>query len=310
MKARLFNRSLLVGLLAALLGVFVMTPSQHAAALASWPVLRNGDSGANVTTMQYLLRHRGYTLTVDGAFGPGTESVVKSFQSSQGLTADGIVGSNTWSKLVVTVDQGANNNAVRALQTALNKFGYGLSVDGAYGPGTASAVTDFKNKHYLGGGTTVGATTWQELTGSGGGSGNYALPIGRNVLPRSEYDDAHHDYPAIDLPTATGTTAYAITSGTISYVGGACGNGILISADDGASYKYCHLNSRSVSSGSRVSTGQVIGYTGATGHVTGPHLHMEFNYGGLRCPQTMLLAIYDGTSVPSPSSLPTSGCTY
>ncbi len=298
-------------MLSALVGVFLLSPSQPAAAIASWPVLRNGDSGANVTTVQFLLRHRGYTLTVDGAFGPGTESVVKSFQSSQGLTADGIVGANTWSHLVVTVDQGANNNAVRALQTQLNKYGYGLSVDGAYGPGTASAVTDFKNDHYLGGGTTVGATTWQVLAGSGGGSsGNYALPIGHNVLPRGEYDDAHHDYAAIDLPTYSGTTAYAITSGTISYVGGGCGYGIRINGDDGVSYKYCHLSSRSVASGAYVSAGQVIGYTGNTGNSTGPHLHMEVYYGGLRCPQNLLLALYDGTSVPNPQTLPTTGCYY
>jgi peptidoglycan hydrolase-like protein with peptidoglycan-binding domain len=310
MKGRILPR--LLGSMVALivLASGLMFSAQPAAALASWPVLRVGDSGANVTTMQYLLRHRGYTLTVDGAFGPGTDTVVKQFQAANALTADGIVGANTWSKLVVTVDVGANNDAVRGLQTQLNKYGYNLTVDGAFGPGTQNAVNDFKTKHYLGSGSTVGATTWQELTGSGGATGAYALPIGKSVLPRSEYDDPHHDYAAIDLPTATGTAAYAIKGGTISYVDGGCGYGILISATDGATYKYCHLNSRSVASGATVSTGQLIGYTGSTGNSTGPHLHLEVNSGGLRCPQNMLIAIYDGSSVPAPSSLPTSGCTY
>lgn len=294
--------------LVAIVGLLISaTP---AAALASWPVVRYGDSGPNVTTVQYLLRHRGYTLTVDGIFGPGTESQVKAFQSANGLTVDGIVGPNTWSKLVVTVDVGASNNAVRGLQTQLNKHGYGLTVDGIYGSATQSAVLNFKSKHGLGSTTAVGATTWQELTGTSGGGGAYALPIPKSTLPRSEYDDPHHDYAAIDLPTPSGTSAYAIKGGTVSYVGGGCGYGILISASDGASYKFCHLSSRSVAAGATVSTGQRIGYTGNTGNSTGPHLHIEVNYGGLRCPQRMLLAIYDGVSVPHPSTLPTSGCSY
>ena len=305
------------GSIAALVSLMLMVVAllgsvAPAAALAAWPVERVGSSGPNTTTIQYLLRHRGYSLTVDGQFGPGTESQVKAFQSANALTADGIVGGNTWSKLVVTLDVGANNDAVRGLQTQLKKHGYSVTVDGVYGSGTESAVLDFKSKHFLSGGSTVGPTTWQELTGSGGGGtvGGYSLPIPKSTLPRSEYDDPHHDYAAIDLPTATGTPAYAMRSGTVSYIGSGCGYGILITANDGASYKYCHLNSRSVASGATVTTGQLIGYTGNTGNSTGPHLHLEVNYGGLRCPQNMLLAIYDGTAVPAPSSLPTSGCTY
>jgi len=305
MTAHSPRHQLLVTMIALMIALGSVTP---AAALADWPVVRSGQTGANVTTVQFLLRHRGYTLTVDGAFGSGTASAVKAFQQANGLTADGVVGAVTWSKLVVTLDVGAQNNAVRALQTQLNKHRYNLSVDGVYGSGTQNAVLDFKQKHYLGNGSTVGTTTWQELTGSGNAA--YALPIPKSTLPRSEYDDPHHDYPALDLPTSSGTSAYAILSGTVSYVDGGCGYGILISADDGASYKYCHLSSRKVASGARVSTGQLIGYTGNTGNSTGPHLHLEVNYGGLRCPQSLLLAVYDGTTVPHPSTLPTSGCTY
>jgi peptidoglycan hydrolase-like protein with peptidoglycan-binding domain len=296
----------LVFVLAAVLGN--VTP---AAALAAWPTVRNGDSGPNVKTVQYLLRQRGSTITADGVFGPATESAVKSFQSANGLTADGIVGADTWPKLVVTVDVGSQGEAVKGLQVQLNKHGYtSVAVDGVYGNATGSAVTDFKSKHYLSGGTTVGATTWQELTGSGGGSsGGYSLPVGRSVVPRSEYDDPHHTYPAIDLQISTGTAVYAIKSGTATRVNNdRCGYGYSVAGDDGATYVYCHFSQYSAANGARVNTGQLLGYSGASGRVTGPHLHLEVIYGQNRCPQRLLLAIYDGVTVPHPSTLPTSGC--
>lgn len=305
------SKKLILGLYA-LLTVLLLSVSSATYA-RSWPVVREGDLGRDVVTVQYLLRHHGYTLSVDGDFGSGTKSTVQSFQSSQGLTADGIVGTNSWERLVVTVRQGDNGNHVRAVQDQLkNRWGYSLTIDGVFGSGTANAVRSFQSSKGLSADGIVGLNTWAALVGgSSGGSGGYSLPIPRNNQPRSEYDDPHHDYPAIDLATWTGTPAYAMTSGTVSYVGGGCGYGILISGDDGASYKYCHLNSRNVNAGSRVSAGQLIGYTGNTGHSTGPHLHLELKYGGvLRCPQTFLLAIYDGNTPPSPASLPTSGCSY
>jgi len=70
-----------------------------AAATTARPVLRVGDRGADVTALQTALAGRGYSVTVDGAFGPGTEAVVKQFQQGQGLSADGVVGGLTWSAL-------------------------------------------------------------------------------------------------------------------------------------------------------------------------------------------------------------------
>jgi len=71
---------------------------------ASWPALtvltQNGDSGAKVKAVQSQLNESGYGLTVDGAFGPATDSAVRSFQSSKGLGVDGVVGDNTWNKMV------------------------------------------------------------------------------------------------------------------------------------------------------------------------------------------------------------------
>ncbi len=63
--------------------------------------LSEGAVNDGVRAVQYLLKNKfGYSLTVDGDFGPATESAVKSFQTARGLEADGVVGPYTWSALV------------------------------------------------------------------------------------------------------------------------------------------------------------------------------------------------------------------
>jgi putative chitinase len=62
-------------------------------------ILKQGSTGADVTKLQQALG-----LKTDGTFGPGTEAAVKAFQAKNGLTADGIVGNGTWSKLFPTAN--------------------------------------------------------------------------------------------------------------------------------------------------------------------------------------------------------------
>lgn len=64
-------------------------------------MLRNGSRGNQVRTVQRLLIVQGYAPGVaDGIFGARTESAVKEFQRRNGLTSDGIVGKQTWDKLI------------------------------------------------------------------------------------------------------------------------------------------------------------------------------------------------------------------
>ena len=59
-------------------------------------VMKSGQRGWDVSALQFLLARRGFsTGGVDGGFGPNTASAVRRFQSSRGLTADGLVGPAT-----------------------------------------------------------------------------------------------------------------------------------------------------------------------------------------------------------------------
>lgn len=65
-------------------------------------VMGKGDNGGDVAAAQDQLAHRGWTIGVDGDFGPQTDDVVRSFQSEKGLTVDGLIGPDTWNALWTT----------------------------------------------------------------------------------------------------------------------------------------------------------------------------------------------------------------
>ena len=88
-----------------------------------------------------------------------------------------------------------------------------------------------------------------------------------------------HGYNAVDLAAPIGTPILASATGEviISRNGwnGGYGNYIVIAHDNGTQTLYAHNNSNIVTPGQRVVQGQIIGYVGATGRVTGPHVHFE-----------------------------------
>jgi len=139
-------------------------PAGQAYSGAFFHTQSTGNRGIDVQAIQYLLQQHGHSVTADGIFGSGTQSAVKSFQSSKGLTADGIVGPQTWGALAVTLRQGSSGPAVKALQVQLNeKRGSGLAVDGQFGPATDSAVRSFQQHAGITVDGVVGTTTWRNL---------------------------------------------------------------------------------------------------------------------------------------------------
>ncbi|MEV5972349.1 LysM peptidoglycan-binding domain-containing M23 family metallopeptidase [Streptomyces sp. NPDC051921] len=88
-------------------------------------------------------------------------------------------------------------------------------------------------------------------------------------------------HTGVDFIASTGTTVHAVGPGTVYSAGdgGAYGNQVVIQHADGTFSQYAHLSSISVSAGQTVTGGQEIGLSGATGNVTGPHLHFEIRTG-------------------------------
>jgi len=134
--------------------------------LPDWPLTKSGDTGPVVKALQHLLKQAGQDLTADGIFGPITVTKVQAFQSANGLNPDGIVGPLTWPKLTIQRQQGASGQAVRAIQVLLSeKYGYGIAVDGVFGPATNDAVRDFQDKNGLAVDGIVGPQTWRMMIG-------------------------------------------------------------------------------------------------------------------------------------------------
>lgn len=84
-------------------------------------------------------------------------------------------------------------------------------------------------------------------------------------------------HTGIDFHASSGTSVHSVGVGTVVEAGwgGAYGNQVVIQLADGHYAQYAHLSSLSVSAGQSVTAGQQVGLSGATGNVTGPHLHFE-----------------------------------
>ncbi|MFG2616248.1 LysM peptidoglycan-binding domain-containing M23 family metallopeptidase [Streptomyces sp. NPDC048507] len=122
-----------------------------------------------------------------------------------------------------------------------------------------------------------------ESTAPSNGSG-FVAPVGGGTSTPyhqsgSMWSSGYHT--GVDFIASTGTTVKAVGAGTVVSAGwgGAYGNQVIIKHADGKYSQYGHLSQLSVSAGQSVTAGQRIGLSGATGNVTGPHLHFEIRTG-------------------------------
>jgi peptidoglycan hydrolase-like protein with peptidoglycan-binding domain/lysozyme family protein len=152
------------------------------AVLSGDVALRQGSRGEAVRALQERLATHGHAVSADGSFGPATRDAVVAFQRGAGLTADGVVGAGTaaaldagasapaarspeqaaWEQVTAgreVLSVGSRGPAVEALQERLRALGYGVRVDGSFGPATRGAVLDAQRALRVGVDGSVGPAT-------------------------------------------------------------------------------------------------------------------------------------------------------
>ncbi|MDQ2097194.1 MAG: peptidoglycan-binding protein [Tychonema bourrellyi B0820] len=161
------------------------------------PALKFGNRGSEVRELQAALKLLGfYDDNVDGVFSQSTALAVSKFQETVGVTADGVVGQDTWNRLfpvatgamesaidnnTPTVENPQTNSqetqtsfpvlkrgmrgaAVRDLQERLRAKGFlRLRADGVFGRTTQAAVKAAQRQYKLPADGVVGSATWEVL---------------------------------------------------------------------------------------------------------------------------------------------------
>src|SRR6266542_517220 len=146
-----------------------VVPQCGVADLVEERILRVGDEGPVVRTVQLALAKLGYPLRGTGSFAGATLSAAKDFQKAHGLEVDGEIGAETakaidqaLARLRSTAVSAASAIAgdrilrigdagpiVRAVQLGLARLGYPLKGTGNFGPATEQSVRDFQTRHAL-----------------------------------------------------------------------------------------------------------------------------------------------------------------
>lgn len=137
----------------------------------------------------------------------------------------------------------------------------------------------------------------ETVTPTGGG---FVWPCPGIYYLTAEFGEDRTTYAhgAIDIGCPMNSTVVAAESGTVAYTctycthnwgksgscgcGGGFGNYVWMDHGNGKETIYGHLTTVLVSPGQYVTKGTVIGYSGTTGYSTGPHLHFECRYNGVK----------------------------
>jgi hypothetical protein len=273
----------LLRLLAALVaGALLAAPTAHA------------EGRPAVAALQVTLRHHHvYRGPVDGVLGPLTTAAVERFQRRHGLTPDGVAGPKTrrafgrFARHVLgsrPLAPGMSGWDVAELQFALAWHGFpNATIDGGFGAHVERALKKFQRWSHLPADGVAGSATFRALRTPLplcpiALAWPLRAPVGSPFGPRGT-----GFHPGIDLTAGTGTPVGSTAPGRVifaAYDAGGYGTLVEVAHGGGVVSMYAHLSSVSVRVGQTVATGTRIGRVGATGEVTGPHLHFEVRVRG------------------------------
>lgn len=163
----------------------------------------------------------------------------------------------------------------------MNRVADGVGVAGKFG----AAVGKYPMKMVDGLKSKIVDAAESLLFASEGTGGQWIKPVNaafgtRFGVPGKMWSSGHHT--GLDFPVPTGTRVNAVDDGkvTLATGGGPYGNHVEISHGGGLSSFYAHMSRILTSVGAVVKQGQEIGKSGATGNVTGPHVHLEARRNG------------------------------
>jgi len=169
-----------------------------------------------------------------------------------------------------------------------------ITVDAGYVHlGNDNLVRHRREKEILG---RIFATTTPEALYEGA----FGMPLARNI-PSSRFGvrrlvngEKRSPHGGLDLKGKTGTAVHAVNGGRVVFAGDLFFTGKTVIIDHGLGIHslYAHLSDITVRKGTRTKGGALIGRIGATGRVTGPHLHWAIKIGGEPVDPVSLLSLH------------------
>lgn len=145
-------------------------PCSVAMSFSSYSRLNRGDTGAQVSALQCLLKERGYSVSIDGTFGSSTSKAIDAFRSSLGWgPTAGHTTNPTWTALLSAgskprvLKRGSVGEAVWRLQRALRAAQVSVPINGVYDAKTVSAVKSYRTANGLTAYQTTESSVWSLL---------------------------------------------------------------------------------------------------------------------------------------------------
>ena len=266
----------------------------------------------------------------DGSFGAATQTVLTTFQKTNGTPQTGVVSEQDAAMLGLTSSGptapqaiattsgypvfGERGDRVKAMQQSLIATGINVpgGADGDFGASTAGAVMEFQRREGIPvtgkvddqtAGRLGQAAAPAPVAPSASGITLQAFPVQGQCWFGDTWQAPRGGgrlHQGLDVIAAQGKELYAVVDGKIGkqYVdspGSLSGNGLRVTMPNGTYFTYLHLSAFApgMELGVPVKAGQLIGYVGMTGNAAGPHLHFEVHpaAGGAVNPYPLVKAV-------------------